>query len=106
MFASSLLIRFSSNSLARALRKSDINCTNPRIFELFPELPLLKKFEAAAEAMVEIGSRFLELSDQLGTKILLEFAFKITHSSQSVNLNMRSTNIKIGLFGFSALQMW
>jgi hypothetical protein len=68
MFASSLLIRFSSNSLARALRKSAINCTNPRMFELFPELPLLKKFEAAEEAMVDYrvaASRFVRSTGSL-----------------------------------------
>ena len=43
MLASSLFILFSSSSLALAFRRSAINCTNPRIFELFPELPRLRK---------------------------------------------------------------
>ena len=43
MFASSLLILFSSSSLARAFLRSAMNWTNPRMFELFPELPRLRK---------------------------------------------------------------
>ena len=59
MFANSLLILFSSSSLALAFRRSAMNCTNPRMFELFPELPRLKKPAAADEAMmgVEDGGR-------------------------------------------------
>jgi hypothetical protein len=43
MFASSLLILFSSNSLALAFLRSAMNWTSPRILELFPELPRLRK---------------------------------------------------------------
>jgi hypothetical protein len=57
IFANSLLIRFSSNSLALAFRKSAINCTNPRIFELFPELPRLRKPAAAEDAMLGFPGR-------------------------------------------------
>jgi hypothetical protein len=53
MFANSLLILFSSNSLALAFLRSAINCTSPRIFELFPELPRLKKLVAPEDAIVK-----------------------------------------------------
>jgi hypothetical protein len=43
MFANSLLILFSSNSLALAFLKSAMNWTNPRMFALFPDEPRLKK---------------------------------------------------------------
>ena len=43
MFANSLFILFSSSSLALAFLRSAINCTRPRMFELFPELPRLRK---------------------------------------------------------------
>ena len=59
MFASSLLILFSSNSLALAFLKSAMNCTSPRMFALFPEDPRLKKPAAAEDAMM--GSVFLSL---------------------------------------------
>ena len=32
-----------------------MNCTNPRIFALFPEVPRPKKPAAAEDAMVEAG---------------------------------------------------
>jgi hypothetical protein len=57
IFANSLLIRFSSNSLALAFRKSAINCTNPRIFELFPELPRPRKPAAAEDAILDFPGR-------------------------------------------------
>jgi hypothetical protein len=50
-----LLILFSSSSLALAFLKSAINCTNPRIFALFPMLPRPKNPAAAEDAMIEIG---------------------------------------------------
>ena len=52
ILASSLLILFSSNSLALAFLKSAINCTNPRMFALFPDVPRLKKPAAAEVAMI------------------------------------------------------
>lgn len=47
IFASSLFILFSSSSLALAFLRSAMNCTNPRMFELFPELPRLRKLDPA-----------------------------------------------------------
>lgn len=52
MFASSLLILFSSNSLALAFLKSAMNWTSPRMFALFPDEPRLKN-PPAEEAMIE-----------------------------------------------------
>ena len=43
MFASSLLILFSSSSLALAFLRSAMNWTSPRILELFPEFPRPRK---------------------------------------------------------------
>jgi hypothetical protein len=57
MFANSLFILFSSNSLALAFLKSAINCTRPRMFELFPEFPRLRKPAAAEDAMVSCRSQ-------------------------------------------------
>lgn len=53
MFASSLLILFSSNSLALAFRRSAMNCTSPRMFALFPDVPRLKKPAAAEVAILK-----------------------------------------------------
>jgi hypothetical protein len=53
IFANSLLILFSSSSLALAFLKSAINCTSPRIWELFPELARPKNPAAAEVAMLE-----------------------------------------------------
>jgi hypothetical protein len=55
MFANSLFILFSSNSLALAFLKSAINCTRPRMFEPFPEFPRLRK--PAEDAMVSCRSQ-------------------------------------------------
>lgn len=67
IFANSLLILFSSSSLALAFRRSAINCTNPRIFELFPEEPRLKKLLAAEVAMIDYRDRTSrDISDALG----------------------------------------
>jgi hypothetical protein len=51
MFANSLLILFSSSSLALAFLRSAINWTKPRMFALFPEDPRLRKPAAAEEAI-------------------------------------------------------
>ena len=59
ILANSLLILFSSSSRALAFLRSAINCTNPRIFELFPELPRPKNPDAAEDAMMESRSRLL-----------------------------------------------
>lgn len=59
IFASSLLILFSSNSLARAFLRSAMNCTNPRILALFPEDPRLRKPAAAEEAILKQRSILL-----------------------------------------------
>jgi hypothetical protein len=54
MFASSLLILFSSRSLALAFLRSAMNWTSPRIFELFPVVPRPKKFTAVEALMSAI----------------------------------------------------
>jgi hypothetical protein len=54
MFASSLLILFSSSSLALAFLRSAMNCTRPRILELFPEFPRLRKPPDVDELMFVI----------------------------------------------------
>jgi hypothetical protein len=56
MFASSLLILFSSSSLALAFLRSAMNCTSPRIF-VFPELPRPKKPPEVAALMAGSYSR-------------------------------------------------
>lgn len=50
MLASSLLMRFSSSSRARAFLKSAMNCTSPRILELL-ELERPRKPAAADDMM-------------------------------------------------------
>lgn len=53
IFASSLLMRFSSNSRALAFLKSAMNCTSPRMFELFElERP---RNPAAVDDMLAVG---------------------------------------------------
>ena len=57
MLANSLLMRFSSSSRALAFRRSAMNCTNPRMFELLlvdrPRKPLA--VEAITEAILSRG---------------------------------------------------
>ncbi len=53
MFASSLLILFSSKSLALAFLRSAMNCTSPRIELLFPAEDRPRKPAAAALASLE-----------------------------------------------------
>lgn len=69
MFASSLLIRFSSSSLALAFRMSAINCTNPRILALFPDEPRLKKPAAAELAMLKSWLSFPTHVDALQSAV-------------------------------------
>jgi hypothetical protein len=62
MFANSLLILFSSNSLALAFLKSAMNCTKPRMLDPFPEFPRLRKPAAAEDAIVSCRSQSRSLS--------------------------------------------
>ena len=75
MFASSLLILFSSSSLALAFLRSAMNCTRPRMFELLLELPRPRKLPAEDAIVAIFQSAFwielcaLAVGEQIKTMI-------------------------------------